>query len=696
MFSIVGIKQSIQYFRIKMIDFDTIENLSLRSIFILILRINMRLENFYSLKEDKSIEARTYKISNLQIVEIITGKDNGGPNLFTSIVDVHIAESFSKIHDDLAKNQLFTSGHYLLNACSLTEYCEKKCPGVVPFHYYSITKELLKFSINCINFCLFELEKHESDEVLICFLEDVETIKAKNNHLNVEVGDDFSEASVYIGMRCDLGFHNKYEFTNEPLTNSNNYKHSRRHKYLFKYTSKLSLEKIFNFESLRFTPLSEFNDPFEGRISRIYRYKGDELIHEVKKILKSHINGEICIPSISEPVSALRSEYKIDNDKDLAVALKYAFHGFLTNYEGFALESRDIKDPKKQVPVMSLIAVSIALFELEGNPKDFTESKLIGFIDDIFKKFEGTNRVFKGDPIFNVEQMKLLSENINVLCLSANENSKLMWSHYADEHKGVLIKINTEKCNVSLLKNLKKVGYQSSVPSSYTVKHLARKYLGFKDELNSNFLFETLSTKSEDWSYEKEWRAFNRKPFLDKNGTEKINFDIIDAIYFGCRSDYHDIMNFIKKFNLLDIEIDFYFSEIDSENFQINYYPFSNSRIRNKTKHLSKQLNKTYSFILDSAFKSLKGEYDENIMKIISIGKLLDVRKFDAIAKLELTYSTIKTVNQKAREVEESILAQEEKERQKRATLKEFIVVYDELKDLLAKDLGEEKLMSMI
>ncbi len=132
-----------------------------------------------------------------------------------------------------------------------------------------------------------------------------------------------------------------------------------------------------------------------------------------------------------------------------------------------------------------------------------------------------------------------------VFCVSEIHDNLLMWAHYADEHKGAVIKL---KCipGASALCNAKPIRYSPMIPL-LNVEDL----FADKNEVIQHILNNILLTKSIDWSYEKEWRIIlgakdNSKGF-DYRG---IGEDELDSIYLGCRMSKEDkvaIINCVKS-----------------------------------------------------------------------------------------------------------------------------------------------------
>ena len=143
------------------------------------------------------------------------------------------------------------------------------------------------------------------------------------------------------------------------------------------------------------------------------------------------------------------------------------------------------------------------------------------------------------EAVSNAKETALIS------CFSKRNNSILMWSHYANSHKGVCIEYERPDSI-----DFKDVIYQQNKPyiKMYkAVSHaIALDILGKKetdDEITSH-LKETLDpffVKSNDWQYEEEVRCLYSKTKLSDNieydGKRYIlNIGYPTAIYIGCKT----------------------------------------------------------------------------------------------------------------------------------------------------------------
>lgn len=153
---------------------------------------------------------------------------------------------------------------------------------------------------------------------------------------------------------------------------------------------------------------------------------------------------------------------------------------------------------------------------------DLFQAKIIDNVKKICKQ--------KGNNIYNVINLKKndidvedLKNIVRVACFTESNNNQLMWSHYADSHKGFCIEYNFKKV---------KPKYKSFI---FPVIYSDVKYDATNDVINKveNNFINPFFVKSNVWKYEKEWRLIYPSERKDENKFN-ISFEsIIEAIYFG-------------------------------------------------------------------------------------------------------------------------------------------------------------------
>ncbi|MBW7932042.1 MAG: DUF2971 domain-containing protein [Gemmatimonadaceae bacterium] len=118
-----------------------------------------------------------------------------------------------------------------------------------------------------------------------------------------------------------------------------------------------------------------------------------------------------------------------------------------------------------------------------------------------------------------IEQAKrTVFQKKGVLCLSSLRDSILMWSHYCNKHKGVVLEFDVAQ-DAALFSIPLNVDYSPLYPDT---RLLAQ---------GTDAVKTCIKTKHDSWAYEKEVRIVKHKqgqvPFLKRSLT---------AVYFGCQA----------------------------------------------------------------------------------------------------------------------------------------------------------------
>ncbi len=129
---------------------------------------------------------------------------------------------------------------------------------------------------------------------------------------------------------------------------------------------------------------------------------------------------------------------------------------------------------------------------------------------------------------------------MGVFCLTEKSDNLLMWSHYADRHRGFCIEFNGLKLNDFILIKSRKEKPISLLDVVYN-KELPSIPMGNK-AVDLDDLLKFLRTKYEGWKYEDEWRIIaTERP----NESIKIPNGIITSIRLGLLVKENDIYKII-------------------------------------------------------------------------------------------------------------------------------------------------------
>lgn len=139
-----------------------------------------------------------------------------------------------------------------------------------------------------------------------------------------------------------------------------------------------------------------------------------------------------------------------------------------------------------------------------------------------------------------------------ILCLSAIHDNMLMWSHYSDSHKGVVLEFRCTD-NSSVWWMAQPVRYQDAPPTLATkeqwVKSITRQ--APLDTYDWQ-LYEPLTlTKTKAWEHEREWRIVNfmREGESGLYADYHFNARELSSVYLGCEimnEDATDVLSLLK------------------------------------------------------------------------------------------------------------------------------------------------------
>jgi hypothetical protein len=179
------------------------------------------------------------------------------------------------------------------------------------------------------------------------------------------------------------------------------------------------------------------------------------------------------------------------------------------------------------------------------------------------------------DEILNNAKNKLneMLDRNRILSLSSNPYELLMWSHYADEHKGICIEYDRKSC--CLLKDkhhCQKVIYpHNEQKTKIKLIPLVFAYEEVKE------LFDTIifARKASNWKYENEWRLVLEDS--DNIGVQLLHDSVkIKSITFGLRTpSHHKIAMFTLINKFYDNEVLFYQSIKSSSDLAIQIIEFN-------------------------------------------------------------------------------------------------------------------------
>ncbi|MEZ8198153.1 DUF2971 domain-containing protein [Vibrio splendidus] len=145
-----------------------------------------------------------------------------------------------------------------------------------------------------------------------------------------------------------------------------------------------------------------------------------------------------------------------------------------------------------------------------------------GLDEDFFEQAEQ----FATDGNFN---------EVGVISFTENYNNLLMWSHYADEHKGIVVEFDYEKLDYF---------FNHKLSMRNTIERVLYNRERFSPLQTEVCVKDLLLTKSDDWIYEKEHRVLPKLRLADYIRVDRALFEQLHEFYDNL---YVNMLNLVAE-----------------------------------------------------------------------------------------------------------------------------------------------------
>lgn len=149
---------------------------------------------------------------------------------------------------------------------------------------------------------------------------------------------------------------------------------------------------------------------------------------------------------------------------------------------------------------------------------------------------EALSRMELGLPELQREARRLIP-NSKILCLSEVADNVIMWTHYAERHRGIVLRFRMADGLDSPWRTARPVQYVAEIPNLLDDEFLADLLSGGVKLRPKLIMDRLIYTKSVEWAYEREWRIYSGSGRNPNAQHEDIRFHPLelDAAILGCR-----------------------------------------------------------------------------------------------------------------------------------------------------------------
>lgn len=212
----------------------------------------------------------------------------------------------------------------------------------------------------------------------------------------------------------------------------------------------------------------------------------------------------------------------------------------ITNREIYFSSPLDFNDPFDGVFPIGL--ENIIRQAKSRNPNNQLEPVSLLSPESSIEKFLRTPSVIEGLQ----SKLGAVGMRVGIFCITTDCKNLLMWSHYADSHRGYCVGFDT----AGLVKHLESKGYKNCYPrSAIYLKQFPEITLRPFSELTDDYILNFFRHKFEDWRYEDEYRLLS---FGKSCSKQKLPAHIIKEIILGINmkpDDEDEILGIVSQWN---------------------------------------------------------------------------------------------------------------------------------------------------
>lgn len=148
----------------------------------------------------------------------------------------------------------------------------------------------------------------------------------------------------------------------------------------------------------------------------------------------------------------------------------------------------------------------------------------------------------KSLPEVNTQTRQQLSVS-KILCLTEVPDNPVMWTHYADVHRGVVLRFRDYPQYDSPFRMAEPVQYVAKTPALVDEEFLSDMLAGRASFSSNELLSRLVYTKSAEWAYEREWRLYSGNGRNRDAKFEDLKFGSfeLDAVLFGLNTSGDDV-----------------------------------------------------------------------------------------------------------------------------------------------------------
>ena len=214
------------------------------------------------------------------------------------------------------------------------------------------------------------------------------------------------------------------------------------------------------------------------------------------------------------------------------------------------------KDPTCDSPRKEMLMVIQQAFRTNPDAAELAQADLMAGFDEMYDV-----EYYRNKATAYIAEINEFMQGFRVLCVSIYNDSEKMWAKYAQEHKGICLRIEPNIAKDSKFQLFRPVVYRETRPPLYedTLEFLEGGLFGNMEARTTECIERIIYSKTLKWQQEGEYRLAcpigeNEKPW----DTMPYHPEEITEVYLGCEMEPQDVEDIVGKALSVNADMEVY------------------------------------------------------------------------------------------------------------------------------------------
>jgi hypothetical protein len=238
-----------------------------------------------------------------------------------------------------------------------------------------------------------------------------------------------------------------------------------------------------------------------------------------------------------------------------------------------------VKDPRKFSEIVGADPAEAKMCSdlIKSSPPE-KRSQFEAFLADLnIDALYPDNKQMRETLEWDRKQVTSLFRDTAIFCATRDQSNLLMWAHYAEKHRGIVLGFRPDLARDSYLRLLEPVQYTNQRPSFYGSIAATRGSAEMDEEAVSAIVHRLVYSKSTHWSYEAEERIYIPRGVAPGEPASYLSFypEELVELYLGCRAEDDFKVEICATARTLNSQVAIYQTTLAKGSYALEFVPLA-------------------------------------------------------------------------------------------------------------------------